>query len=95
MAERGRCVLGRLRGCAARRSLGRRITGVAGSIDFAGTLRLAFRLQPNATGVVVVSGVTETDQAWLPLVRNALRPFEGLVKVPTLPNTRCRKFSRR
>ena len=58
-----------------RRSLGRRITGLAGNIDFAGTLRLGFRLQPNATRVVVVSGVTETDQSWIPFVRNALRPF--------------------
>src|SRR5436309_984135 len=69
-----------------RRSLGRRITGLAGSIDFAGTLRLGFRLQPNATRVVVVSGVAETDQSWIPLVRNALRPFEGRVKVTYLTN---------
>ena len=56
-----------------KRSLGRRITGVVGRIDFAGTLRLAFSLQPNASHVVVVSGVTETDQAWIPLVQSALR----------------------
>ena len=78
--------LGVSEGALRKRSLGRRITGVAGSIDFAGTLRLAFSLQPNATGVVVVSGVTATDQAWIPLVRNALRPFEGRVKVTYLTN---------
>ena len=78
--------LGVSEGALGKRSLGRRITGVAGSIDFAGTLGLAFRLQPNANRVVVVSGVTETDQAWIPLVRNALRPFEGQVKVTYLTN---------
>ena len=66
------------------RSLGRRVTGVVGRSDFAGTLRLAFRLQPNAGHVVVVSGVTETDQAWIPLVQSALRPYEEKVKVTYL-----------
>ena len=76
--------LGVSEGALRERSLGRRITGVAGSIDFAGTLRLAFRLQPNATSVVVVGGVSATDQSWLPMVRSALRPFEGLIKVTYL-----------
>ena len=66
------------------RHLGLRVTGIAGAIDFGGTLRLAFRLQPNARRVVVVSGVTQTEQSWVSLVRRALRPFEGRVHVTYL-----------
>jgi len=43
------------------RYLGSRVTGIAGRIDFAGTLRLAFRLQPEAARVVVVGGVTQRE----------------------------------
>ena len=76
--------LGAAESAVRQRSLGRRVTGVVGRSDFAGTLRLAFRLQPNAGHVVVVSGVTETDQAWIPLVQSALRPYEEKVKVTYL-----------
>ncbi len=69
-----------------KRSLGRRMTGVTGKIDFAGTLRMAFSLQPNASRVVVVSGVTETDQSWIPLVQNALRSLKGQAKITYLTN---------
>ena len=66
------------------RHLGQRVTGIAGAIDFAGTLLLAFRLQPNARRVVVVSGVTPTEQSWVSLVRRALRPFEDHVQLTYL-----------
>jgi PAS domain S-box-containing protein len=66
------------------RHLGPRVTGIAGAIDFAGTLGLAFRLQPNAERVVVVSGVTQTEQSWVALVRRALRPFEARVQITYL-----------
>jgi PAS domain S-box-containing protein len=69
-----------------RRSLNQRITGVVGRIDFPGTVDLALRLQPNTKRVLVVSGVTETDQAWIPLVRSALRPFEDRLDVNYLTN---------
>ena len=66
------------------RSLGPKVTGIAGGIDFGGTLGLAFRLQPNAARVVLIGGPTAAEQSWISQARNALRPFESRVELTDL-----------
>src|SRR5262252_1030054 len=65
-------------------ALGPDITGITESVDWAGTLDLAARLQPDARRVVVVGGVSEYDRRWLPRVDQALRRYEGRFEVSYL-----------
>ena len=54
-------------------TLGPNVTGITESVDWAGTLDLAARLQPDARRVVVVGGASEYDRRWLPRVDQALK----------------------
>ena len=58
---------------------GARLSGLPVDIDFAGTLRTAFALQPNARRMVVVGGVSPFDEAQLEGARAALLPYRGRV----------------
>jgi PAS domain S-box-containing protein len=57
------------------RQLKPNITGVADTVDFAGTLELALRLLPRTQRVVVISGGDELDKAFDRLVHQAYEPF--------------------
>lgn len=61
-----------------------RLSGLPVDIDFAGTLRTAFALQPNARRVVVVGGVSPFDEMQLQGARAALLPYRGRVDVEFL-----------
>ena len=53
-------------------ALGPSVTGITESVDWAGTLDLAQRLQPDAQRLVIVTGVSEYDRRWLPRVEEAV-----------------------
>lgn len=66
------------------RAFGAGITGVTTTVDPAGTLELARRLQPDARQVVVVGGVGEVDRTLAEGVRQALRRHEGSLQATWL-----------
>ncbi len=53
------------------------VTGVPVTFNFAGTLELALRLQPEAREVVVVVGTSAYDQSWIQTARPAFALFES------------------
>ena len=55
------------------RELSPGITGVTIKLDPGGTLDLARRLQPNARRVVVITGISEVDRSWIPVIRTNLQ----------------------
>ena len=52
------------------------VTGFTMSIDFARTLALAERLQPNVRNLVIINGGSELDRQWLEALQDQLRPQE-------------------
>ena len=69
---------------AQRRYLDGGLSGVDAQPDYEGTLKAAFALQPKAGRVVVVAGVAPFDQLELARAREALKPYEGRVRVEYL-----------
>jgi signal transduction histidine kinase len=53
------------------------VTGVTSRRDFAGTLELMTRLQPDMRQVALIVGSSRLDASWEQDVRTALRPFES------------------
>ncbi len=51
------------------------IPGLIVEYDWAGTLALAERLQPNAKSLVIISGAADLDRIWLEDTTRALQPF--------------------
>jgi signal transduction histidine kinase len=51
------------------------IPGLIVEYDWAGTLALAKRLQPNAKSLVIISGAADLDRIWLEDTTRALQPF--------------------
>lgn len=60
------------------------VTGVRSHVDFAGTLALALRLQPETRRVVVVSGASELDHLWRARAEMALRAHAGRLEAAYL-----------
>ena len=52
-------------------------SGVISRFDPAATVDLALALQPNATGLVVISGAAAFDREWEQIARAKLKPFES------------------
>ena len=50
------------------------VTGIISEFDLTRTLALAQRLQPEARRIVVVTGASEFDQAWIQIARAQLAP---------------------
>jgi signal transduction histidine kinase len=57
------------------------IPRVSVDVDFAGTLDLARRLQPDAHRVLVVFGTTDHDQYWGQYVMRMLEPYRDRMKI--------------
>ena len=57
------------------------VTGVTTSVDVRGTLKLAFRLHPDAQNLAVVAGTSEFERYWLASVRNEFPPYADKVKL--------------
>jgi PAS domain S-box-containing protein len=60
------------------------VVGVVQHIDFASTMELALRLQPDARQLVVVSGAGSQERAIEALARNELHPYEGRLRTTYL-----------
>ena len=56
------------------------VTGVWGEIDFKSNLEIALGLHPGTRRVVVVSGVSETDQFWKSQARERFRQYENALE---------------
>ena len=56
------------------------ITGVTSKRDFAGTLELMSRLQPDIRQIALIIGSSNLDASWERDARRALRPFESKFK---------------
>src|SRR5262245_52723262 len=52
------------------------VTGIISEFDLTKTLALAQRLQPDARRMVVVTGASQFDQAWVQIARDQLAPHE-------------------
>ena len=61
-------------------SLKPNVTGVLFDPNFAATLDLALRIQPDSHNVVVIAGSAENDSSYLASARTQLRRFEGRVE---------------
>ena len=70
---------------AADLDLSGNVTGTWQSIDWAGTLDLALRLQPGTRRVVVVTGTADRDQIWLAVAREQLAPYRDRLEIQHLP----------
>ncbi len=57
------------------------ITGVLFDLNFAATLDLAMKIQPDLRSVVVISGSAENDSKYLARARTQLQKFEGRVEL--------------
>jgi PAS domain S-box-containing protein len=64
----------------------RPIAGIMGRVDIKGTLELALRLQPRTREVLLVSGVSPSDQWLQSLARQQLTELQNRVKVTYLSN---------
>ena len=62
------------------------IVGVPMRFDIAGTMELALRLRPNAREAVIISGTSDTDQAWLGRAERQLKLLSGRLDVRQLSN---------
>lgn len=62
------------------------ITGVGLSLGWAATLDAALRLQPHTRHVALVSGTSDTDQAWAAAARAQLVPYKDVLRVTELRN---------
>ncbi len=62
------------------------ITGVTMKFDLGATLDLAVRLQPGAPQIVVVTGASEADHYWLPIIQDHLRAHHSGLPVTYLTN---------
>lgn len=60
------------------------MTGVWGEISYAANLELALTIHPQATRVIVLSGVGEWDTYWLSIVQDELRAFDGRIEISYL-----------
>lgn len=63
---------------------GARLSGVPTEADIAGTLRIAFALQPQARRVLVVGGVSQFDERQLQMARAALQPYRERLDIEFL-----------
>jgi len=61
-----------------------RLSGVPNEADIAGTLRIAFALQPQARRLVVVGGVSQFDERQLQIARAALQPYRERLDIEFL-----------
>jgi PAS domain S-box-containing protein len=61
------------------------VTGVTMDVDLAGTIDLAFRLQPDTTNAAVVVGSAETDRYWGAVINKDLRRRQPKLNVIDLP----------
>lgn len=62
----------------SRMPVDRPVTGIYQQVDIMGTLRFIFRLQPETRRVVVIGGVSSSDQATLGQIAEATRTVEGV-----------------
>lgn len=60
------------------------ITAIPAELDFAGTLRTAFELQPRTRRILVIAGTSPSDQQQLADARRALARFAGRVEIEYL-----------
>lgn len=72
-----------------------KMTGVLTDLGFAQTLAVALRLQPDARRVVVVSGTSESDQAYLRNAQIKFREFDGRVEFIYLSNLPLAELEKR
>src|SRR5271167_1332692 len=63
------------------RILGSGVTGVCLEYDFAGTIDLAIKLQPNARRLVLVTGVGDADKLWFQKVEQVFAQYPRLQTV--------------
>jgi len=54
-----------------------KIVGITLALDYAQTLALAERVQPNARNLVVISGASDSDRQWLIAAHDQLKPHES------------------
>ena len=71
----------------ARLALPPGVTGTWLSVDWAGTLDAALRLQPQTRQVLVVGGSSVRDGIWLASARNQLAPYRGRLAISYLTGT--------
>jgi signal transduction histidine kinase len=69
---------------AARLPAGAGLSGIPVQVDFAGAVRIALALQPDAQRAVVVGGASPFDEVQLAGLRRALSPFAGRLTVDYL-----------
>lgn len=56
-------------------------TGVISSVDVAGTLEAALKLQPQARKLIVIGGIAKTDRLFQQIAREELRPYAGRLEI--------------
>lgn len=71
------------------------LSGIPVQVDFAGAVRIALALQPNARRAVVVGGVSAYDEGQLTGLRQALAPHQGRLKVESLAGLSPQQVARR
>ncbi|MBK9244501.1 MAG: HAMP domain-containing histidine kinase [Burkholderiales bacterium] len=71
-------------GYAERLPAGAGLSGIPAQVDFAGAVRVALALQPNARRAVVVGGFSPFDEVQLAGFREALSPLAGRLQVEYL-----------
>jgi len=75
---------GVVRAAAPELRRGPHVTGVWLSVDWAGTLDAALRLQPQTHHVALVSGTSDTDHAWTATAREQLAAYEDSLRITQL-----------
>jgi signal transduction histidine kinase len=70
---------------AARLTIPPDVTGTWLSVDWAGTLDAALRLQPHTGEVLVVGGASGRDEIWMASARAQLAPYQSRVAIRYLP----------